>query len=446
MGRITSEDRHFTHVSPFACSGKGPATGISTFVPLLLVVATFGIYLTDFGLRVEHLVIYPLFFISLLVHALRQTLLNRVRMLFLLVVLLGVLFFWLLAVTLISTGGGNLRAILANADNFAIPIAIIFVMSAFIRNYSEQNAQRMLVKVCNLLAIILAINGLMTIIQVITGASFFFKPFMATADPLTGLTVWDRSLNMGRYIGVFSTPFEAGITYSMGIFGWLHTAKLRRRNSIFQQVLLMLIIVGGILTVSKAFLLGLLIFIVYLFTDYKRAKTIINWRLILIVPLAVSFGDMVMRQWKGLNFFLRLFLFEVTNFSDLIILFSGNRYGIADSGTLNKFVYIWREAPLSGLGLGDSSVCDSAYLYNFLHGGLVALAIQFLILFILGWNGIKSFKYCEEGKFLTVLTAYVVIANLGAPVLTKNKFATVFWVIVSLLFMIIAYKRRRVHS
>ena len=50
----------------------------------------------------------------------------------------------------------------------------------------EQDLQKMLVKVCNLLVIILAINGLMTIIQVITGASFFFKPFMAPADPLTG--------------------------------------------------------------------------------------------------------------------------------------------------------------------------------------------------------------------------------------------------------------------
>ena len=209
----------------------------------------------------------------------------------------------------------------------------------------------------------------------------------------------------------------------------------------FWQVLLILIVVGGTLSVSKAFLLGLFMFIVYLFTDYKRVKTIINWRLILIVPSLVFLTGIFVKQWKGLGYLLRLFLVKVANFNELIILFSGRRYGIENLGSESLAAYVWRTAPFSGLGSGDSSVCDSAYLYNFLHGGLVTLMIQLLILCVLGWSGLKSSKYCEEGKLLTVLTVYAAVANLGAPVLTKNKFATVFWVIVSLLFMIIAYKR-----
>ena len=444
MARMILEDRLLNPDSPFACSGKGAVTSTSTFVPLLLIVAAFGIYLTDFGLRVEHLVIYSLFCISLPVHMLEKTHLIRVRPLFLLAMLFSVNFLWLLLITLVSTEKGNLRAILANADNFIIPTAIIFLMSAFLRRIIQQDAQRILVKVCDLLVLILAINGLMTVIHVITGESFFFEPFMAPADPLTGRTVWDGSLNMGRYIGVFSTPFEAGITYTLGIFAWVHAAKLRRRSSMSWQVLLVLIVVGGILSVSKAFLLGLFMFIVYLFTDYKRVKTIINWRLILIVPSLVFLTGIFVKQWKGLDFLLRLFLVKVANFNELIILFSGRRYGIENPGSESLAAYVWRTAPFSGLGLGDSSVCDSAYLYNFLHGGLVTLMIQLLILCVLGWSGLKSSKYCEEGKLLTVLTVYVAVANLGAPVLTKNKFATVFWVIVSLVFMIIAHKRRSI--
>lgn len=446
MDRITSEDKHFSHVSPFACSGKGAATGTSTFVPLLLVVVAFGVYLTDFGLRVEHVVIYPLFFVSLLIHAIRQTILNRVRQLLLLLVLFGLALFWLLTITWILTGGCNPWIVLANADNYAIPIAVIFVLSAFLRKCSEQDASIITVKVCDLLVIILATNSLMIIIQVTTGASFFFEPFMPPANSLTGLTVWQHSLNMGRYIGLFSTPFEAGITYTLGIFSWLYAANLRKRNSIFRQMFLLLMIIGGVLTVSKAFLLGLFIFIVYLLTDYKRSKIIINWRLILIVPLAVFITDILVGQWKGLDYFLRLFSFERRHPLDLISLYSAGRYGAVDSWVSSSFICVLRESPLCGFGLGNRTVVDSAYLYAFWHGGIVGLVIQLSILFILGWNGIRNFKYCEEGKFLTVLTVYVVIANLGAPVLTKNKFATVFWVIVSLLFMTIAYKRRRVQS
>lgn len=445
MARITSGGKHIREFRPFACREKGAATGFSALIPLIIVVAAFGIYLTDFGLRLEHIIIYPLFFISLLMHALKRPLLSKVRPLFLLVVLLSINFVWLVLITLVSTGEGTLWVVLANADNFAIPIAIIFVLSAFIRNYSGHDAQRMLVKVCDLLVIILATNGLLTIVQVTTGISFFFQPFLPPPDAVTGLTLWDRSLTMGRYIGLFSSPFEAGITYSLGLFGWLYAAKVKKRKNIFNRVLLVLMIVGGILTVSKAFLLGLFIFIVYLLTDYKRAKPVFDWRLILLVPLVLVLADIVVEQWAGLAFFLRLFSFEERSLSDLYVLFSAGRYGISDSDVWIRVATVFREMPFCGFGLGNRTITDSAYLYTLWHGGLVALVIQLFVLFVLVWYGIKCFKYIEEAKFMTILMVYVAIANLGAPVLTKNRFATVVWVIICLL-MVIVRKWHTVHS
>jgi len=445
MERITSGGKHIRDSRPFAFREKSSATGFSALIPLIIVVAAFGIYLTDFRLRLEHIIIYPLFFISLLMHALKRSLLTKVRPLFLLVVLLSMNFVWLVVATLVSTGEGTLWVALANADNFVIPIAIIFVLSAFIRNYSGKDAQRMLVKVCDLLVIILATNCLLTIVHVITGISFFFQPFLPPSDAVTGLTVWDRSLNMGRYIGLFATPFEAGITYSLGLFGWLYAANVKKKRNIFNQVLLVLMIAGGMLTVSKAFLLGLFIFIVYLHTDYKRAKTVYNWRLILLVPLVFVLADIVVEKWAGLAFFQRLFSFEERSLPDLGMLYSAGRYGTSGSDVWVRVACVFRESPFFGFGLGNRSVTDSAYLYNLWHGGLVALLFQLLVLFVLVRYGTKCFKYVEEAKFMTILTVYVVIANLGAPVLTKNKFATVVWVIICLL-MVIVRKWHTVHS
>ena len=115
MARMMSDNIGIAQIGSFAYSGKKPALGISvsTLVPILLVMAAFGIYITDFGFRLEHFIIYPLFYISLLMHPKRITLLKKIRPLFILVLMWIGLFFWLITVTLVSTGLDNFRIVLA---------------------------------------------------------------------------------------------------------------------------------------------------------------------------------------------------------------------------------------------------------------------------------------------------------------------------------------------
>ena len=156
---------------------------------------------------------------------------------------------------------------------------------------------------------------------------------------------------MGRYIGLFASPFEGGITYSLGILGWLWAANISNNKSFFNQILLVLMFIGGILAVSKAFLVGIFIFILYLLTDVKRAKIIINWRLILSVPLVSFFCFTVMKEWNGIAYLLQLFLFEDRNLEALIMFFSAGRYGASDTDVWIRTQLVLRLAPFSGFGL-----------------------------------------------------------------------------------------------
>jgi hypothetical protein len=86
--------------------------------------------------------------------------------------------------------------------------------------------------------------------------------------------------------------------------------------------------------------------------------------------------------------------------------------------------------------MGMRTIVDNAFLEVFWIGGLVALAIYVFIIIVPLLQGVINFKVSNEAQLLVVLSIFVITVSTGAPVLTKNKFATVFWLIVTLLFVV----------
>jgi len=418
------------------------------FIPLLLVISFFGFYIPNFGLRTSHLILYSLFLVALLIHATRRPSLIKISPFIPLVFLWGLLLLWYYLSSVVSESGFDYVKILAMADNIVAPVAIILIMTAFLRKATAQIISNILIQVCNLLSILLAINSLLILVNFFWDISFFFAFFQPASDPIRGTTVWERSLTMGRYIGLFVAPFEAGVTYTLGIIVWLYVRRKQISSSFFQQACLGLMIIGSALSVSKTSIFAVPLIIGYAILNFRHIKNIFNWRLAVIILLIAQLYIRGKDFWSGSNLFMRYFSLEYFSLS----LVSGNRYGSDSFGVMQKFKAVWSQSPLFGFGIGhgfgavNPTVADSAYLEVFWIGGLVALIIYFLIFCFLFRPGLVNFKISEEAKFLTMLNIYVALAGLGAPVLTLNNISIIFWILTSLLFIIINFQRRVPHQ
>src|SRR5690606_6260889 len=69
-------------------------------------------------------------------------------------------------------------------------------------------------------------------------------------------TVWQRAAQLGRYTGLFNQPLEAGLAYSIAGLCWIYAVAVTRKATVLKWVLLVGVVIGGILTVSKIFVFG----------------------------------------------------------------------------------------------------------------------------------------------------------------------------------------------
>jgi hypothetical protein len=152
---------------------------------------------------------------------------------------------------------------------FFMPLAIIIIVTALPRHLTIRKVSELLLDVCNLFVLLLSVNAALTLVHVFWDVSFFFDIFLPSRDVVSGTNVWDRALNMGRYLGVFSTPFEAGIVYGLGVLCWIYARQKQMKSTIFQQICLWLIVAGGILTVSKAFIFTIPLFFFYVVFAFR---------------------------------------------------------------------------------------------------------------------------------------------------------------------------------
>jgi hypothetical protein len=412
-----------------------------TRIPVLFVIFTFGFYISSFGIRLEHFLIYPLFVISILIKSRKKTILNRTPDLFSIAFLWSAMLLWFIFVTLIHIGQyKNYTSIFATIDNFLIPVCMIVVLTTILTDYSILDLIETLRRVILTLLIILLINSTLIIIHMIFDISFFFNLFLPLSNNLTESTVWSRSLNMGRYIGIFSTPFESGIVYSLGMFSWIYLFKKQAKN-LFSYILLLGLFMGGILSVSKAFILAIPLFLLFYFR-HNKIRLVLNGRVLLyvfsLIPLILILQKKIIVQWEGLSYFLRLFNLKSNNF---ISLFTGGRLGFEETGVKTTLFKVFEEVPLHGFGMANRTTVDMAYLEIMWIGGIIGLVFYIGVLGIVLYSTLKNRKITLESTYLNFLSLYVIFVSLGAPVLTKNKFSTIYWMILTLIFMINSKQR-----
>lgn len=408
-------------------------------LPAWIVVAAFGPYIsTSLGLRTEHLVIYGALPIALLiVSAGRRSLLGFAPVKTLLW-LFSVITLWTAVVTVAGSGLASLAGALSYVENFVQPIALLIVVSVLSTRSEPGAAVAALRSICFVLSVLLAMNTLVVGAQLATDVSGFLAYFVAPGAG-GGASVADAAFQNGRILGIFNQPVESGLSYALGLLAWSYRVRTGGKVSLLDFVLLAMMLVGGFFSISKVFIMGGLPLFVFHWLSLSRLQQLLNWRVLVIGAVASLILGPALAVWKGwLHFSRDMSLIagigtDPANF--LRVIFRG-RFG--GGGVSGAFSYVWQEAAVGGLGFGALHLMDNAFLEFFGQGGLVALVGYVLILASLGATALGYLtRRSEEGRLLVALFILVLGGGLGAPVLTLNRFSTMYWVVLLLTYAII---------
>jgi hypothetical protein len=420
--------------------------GLSNPVPFLMILTSFGPYVfMSLGLRTEQLFIYSLLPFSIMTLCLfRRSIVfsySNIAILFLLLLVT----LWTLIVTLFGpTQHKSIFDVLAGIENYIQPITIIFILNIFVKYQTQDEARNYFLKVINLIIILLLINCALSVFMLFFNIEDIMRFFWrGTTERFS--SVGSRAASMQRLCGVFNQPMEAGLTYSLGIFLWVYRNRIKGTLSTFDLLALIGLMIGGILTVSKVFILGgLFVFLLYCI-NYKTMRSFLSWKVVSTFIVIIPVILILLSHWeRGLYFFTNIFKFSVTNPAEIIEVLTSGRYGVAESNVQALSLRVISESPLYGFGFAAADTVDSSYVQFFYQGGLVALFAYIGILIIIGWPGFKNylFFHTEERRFLFFLFIFIVGAGIGAPVITVNRFSTVFWVVYFLLLKIDSLARK----
>lgn len=310
---------------------------------------------------------------------------------------------------------------LSSLDNLVLPIMILLLVWGIVPTDQVQQSLRIVASITVYAA---AANGVLSIVGTSTDISTYLRPFWGAEG---GQTTADRAAELGRLSGIFNQPAEAGVMY--GIAGILAVWRYRHKPKTL-LLLLALISVGGMLCVSKVFILGgIPLILAYLWmarAGLGRAGMLFG---VALTALGIAQSGLL-QQWTGYNYLARLF--APSQDQGLIEFYSAGRWN-EDAGMISVFDAVIRSRPITGFGISglqvpyDSAWTEAAVVAGFL--GVFFLAAVYGSLLMMA-------RRVEDGG-LRLLATFIVLfllgASLGIPALTANRASTVVWVVLGLL-------------
>lgn len=394
----------------------------------LLVVAAFGPYLShSLGIRTEQCLVYGAALL-LLPHFLTHCSMRRSVAAF-----TGIWMF-ILAIALCASLDGSraVLGILANLDSMLVPITAVFVSYLTTRHCREEALAHLAGCLCTVLVVhsLWVVAGLF--FNTMPISAYFWGPTAAQQLYWAGSAGANAAM-VGRVTGIFNQPLESGAMYSIGLFAWVYLVKKRGAIRFRDLLTVLALLIGGIPSVSKTFILGgLPIAVVYLVLPLTRRG--IRWTVALVSVLAVLVFAFSTIPWSGQNFFTRLF--RAPGDEGLISLWTGRRFG-GDGGSIaRQFAIVAAQSPWIGLGFGVSIPCpiDNAYFGMYLYGGVLGLfAYLFLLVGLWGDALILHRTLKPEGGLFLALVVCIVGAGLGGPVITLNRVSVVLGLFLGIL-------------
>jgi len=411
------------------------------FTPQILVISAFGpLLIPSMGVRIDQLLLYGFLPIAIGLFCVgRRSLLSKTTILSILFIFVFITV-WTLIVTLGGVPdhvGASYRTIgdeLASFENYLQTIALIIVLGVAVDIKNGPKSTYLLDKVGYILIIFMCLNALVAISTIFFGPSAFAKYFVPGYTG-SGDTPFELIANKGRFTGIFDVPSAAGSAYTIALIIWAYLTRKSKIDSIKNYLLGGFLIIGGTLTISKIFIFGgIPLFIIYWLLP-GRISSRMTLKLLAVLIAAVVAVIILAELWIGLSTIDDLFVAnENYRPSDLLFHFIQARYGTGENALIGGlFSYIWDVSPVQGLGFAYLGVADSAYLLYFMEGGMISLVLYGGFIGFVIFLGVEEwYRGNEIGRLLAILGGFVLLAGVGAPIITMPRVGVIFWTIIIL--------------
>ncbi|QCR19028.1 hypothetical protein [Agrococcus sp. SGAir0287] len=390
---------------------------------VVIAVATFGPYVVG-SIRTEQLVVYGLLVLTLPFALPRLQTRGGLRL------LVPWALYALVASLSLLPGPSSIApypagSLLAGYDNVLLPLAILLLVWTLVP------AERALVALrafAAAVAVGAAANAVLAMIGVVVDLSPLLRPFW-TGDGSDSVAV--LAAELGRLGGVFNQPVEAGIVYGIG---GLCAVYVWRERPVLLATLVAIITIGGLLSVSKAFILGAMPFVLLAWLWSQRGHRRVVALLVGLLALLAVLQSGLVERWAGFDYLTRL----LDPSGGLLDFYSAGRF--AERSTFSEVVdAALAHSPLVGVGPGGWAVAyDGAVAEALVVAGVLGLALYAATML-----GILSLARTggEEGRFALLLGIVVLGGCLGFSPLTANRVATIVWVLAALLVLVRAHRQ-----
>lgn len=408
--------------------------------PFLIILASFGPYVIEsLGLRTDHFAIYGLFVLLIPWFLLMKPVL--VKNSFIILAIWGSVFLFALIRTFFDMETRNIFKVLAAIESFFQPIAILIILSLTTSRLKQTEIEKehKIKKASQIIINLLCINTVWIIVGFAIDTSSINQYFWGSAH-----SVASNAAEMGRYSGIFNQPAESGMIYSVGLLVWIYINEKAPKITFKQNISLILLLLGGVVSVSKIFLFGgTILFILYILFFGKRIRKQIIKLLFFLGVIGYGVILYLNNTWNGVNY-----LFRFTNSNqNLLYLLSAGRFGNTGVNTTsqqsNLFSHVWNTHPLIGNGFGIDTVFDTAFYHFFGTAGLFGLIFYIILIFSFLFIALvqlprKTNK--TEVRLFLFLILLIIGGSFGVPVLVLNRVSAVIWVLIALLFQLFSTK------
>lgn len=389
---------------------------------LMLVILSFGFYLKiDSSIQISQLIIYPIAVMMFLLN-----LINKRRIVKDIFQIFVFWMCWFILILFISIYRNNeLTGIFAGIKNMIEPLIVISLFMFYRRDDKLDLNTGMINYYSKILVTMLILNTVYIFASFVIDLDFINLYFWGSTDSVAA-----RAMTNGRYSGIFNQPMESGVAYSLGIFCWQYVNSKTNDFKTKQMLILIILIIGGVMSVSKVFLLiGLPLFFIF-FIGNKNFLQFFS-KFIIWGTLGVLTFNWISKFWSGTDYLLRFF----NSSENIITLLTAGRFG-EGSQQSRFFGEVWKTSPILGLGFGGSKVYDSMYFYFFSLGGVISLAMLIVLLCIFVVKMTKFIKLTEnslESRLFILLVLLISLGGFGSPILTLNRVGILLWTLLILL-------------
>ncbi|RYC11533.1 hypothetical protein [Nocardioides zhouii] len=356
----------------------------------------------------------------------------------------------------IPWGSGSL---VAGLDNAFLPLATMTVTATWMVLFDKQHLVRIL---SWMVAGGMAANGAVALATSYVGADRIPLLRLFWAAGGDDVTVAELAAGNGRFSGIFNQPAEAGVAYSLAAFCLVHL--MRSGTRVPTKVWLplwALIVVGGLLTLSKIFVIGGVVVAGGLILSGRRHRLPLSMASVAVVVAAGVLAAVGGLGSWGASGQLAWYVDSARAGNSWAYTLSAGRFGDAsadagslggeqapsgDSGVPEEFQQpgglvelsrvVLDEHPWFGVGARGLPVSyDATWVETIIVAGLVGLVLMVGVhLFLLvRWWRLRGTLAREEWRLAGAVVLLVWGSSFGMPSLTGNRESSLMWILLALL-------------